>query len=245
MTDSEPTAAFPIRILYEEGPCVVVWKPPGLATQAPAQFDSLERRMRDWVRRKRGTTGNVYLGVPHRLDRPVSGAIVFALHVRAAHKLSKQFEARQVRKTYRAWVAGTPTAPEGDWIDHLRKVPDEPRSEIVPPHHPDAVEARMSYRVAGEAPGATLLEIQLGTGRMHQIRLQCAARGLPVLGDALYGSTYAWQPPVADARERPIALHAVELGFAHPMTREPVVIVAPPPDWWDRTAEVFRVPAAE
>ncbi len=94
------------EILLHSGPCIVAWKPPGLLTQAPPGIDSLEARVKDWLRGTEQKSGNIYLGVPHRLDRPVSGALVFARHVRAAQRLSRQFEARTVRKIYWACVSG-------------------------------------------------------------------------------------------------------------------------------------------
>lgn len=245
--------ATAIEILYESGPAVVVWKPSGLSTQAPPiAVDTLEVRMRRWVQRKRGTTGKVYLGLPHRLDRAVSGAVVFALHVRAARRLSEQFEQRTVRKVYLAGVEGEWSESltlEGSWVDHIRKVPDEARAERIPPTFPDAREARLRYRRVWSEGKRHWLEIELETGRMHQIRLQCACRGLPLLGDVLYGSQTILGDATLEPSARPIALHAGTLGFQHPMTREPVVVEAPLPDAWrslpgaDRLGRAFHAPA--
>lgn len=221
-----------LDILYEQGPCLALNKPAGLSTQAPAGIESLEVEVKDLLRARRERTGNVYLGMPHRLDRPVSGAVVVALHSRAARRLSKQFEARTVRKVYWAIVAGRLPEPSGVWTDWMRKVPDEARAEIVPPECEDARQAILRYDVIGETPLGSWLAIRLETGRMHQIRLQAASRGFPIIGDALYGSTIPFGPPEPDWRRRPIALHARELAFLHPMTREPVSIIAPLPESW-------------
>lgn len=224
--------AATLEILYQEGPCLVVNKPSGLLTQAPPGIDSLEERVRDYWRQREGKSGNLYVGVPHRLDRPVSGAIVFARHVRAARRLAAQFQARLVRKVYWACVGGWVVPERGTWEDTLRKVPDQPRAEIVPADHPEGRPALLHYRTLGAGPWGTWLEIELQTGRMHQIRVQAASRGYAVLGDAMYGSTAPFGPAVEDPRQQAIALHARRLAFLHPMTREPVEVDAPLPAVW-------------
>lgn len=219
-------------ILYEEGPCLVVCKPAGLSTQAPPGIDSLEVRIKTFLAQREQIAGRVYLGVPHRLDRPVSGAIVFARISRAAHRLCKQFERRQVRKTYWAAVEGRVEPDSGTWVDALRKVPNEARAEIVTADHPDAQTAVLHYRVVTRTSWGSLLEIELETGRMHQIRLQAATRGHSVLGDAQYGAAFPFGPACEDPRQRAIALHARSLAFRHPMVRKDVSVVAPLPGTW-------------
>ncbi len=159
-----------IEILYEEGPCLVVNKPPGLLTQAPPGIDSLEWRIKEFLRQRDSRLGRVYLGVPHRLDRPASGAMVFGTHSRAAHRLSKQFERREVGKTYWACVSGIVEPAEGTWINYTRKIPDQARAEVVGPEHPEGREAILRYRVLGAFGWGTWLEVALETGRMHQVR---------------------------------------------------------------------------
>ena len=221
-----------IEILYEEGPCLVVNKPPGLLTQAPPGIDSLEARIKAFLQGRDKKPGRVYLGVPHRLDRPASGAMVFGKHSRAAQRLSKQFERRLVRKVYWACVSGAVDPAQGTWINYTRKVPDEPRAEVVGPEYPDAREAILRYRTLGTFDWGTWLELTLETGRMHQARVQAAGRGHPVLGDTQYGSTIPFGPQHEDLRLRAIALHARTLSFQHPMTREAVVVTAPVPLAW-------------
>ena len=225
-----------IEILYEEGPCLGVAKPAGLLTQAPPGIDSLEARIKAFLKARDAKPGGVYLAVPHRLDRPVSGAMVFAKHVRAARRLSEQFEARSVRKIYWACVAGNVTPRSGSWTDLVRKIPDQARAEIIAPgraaEFPDARPATLHYRVRGQNERMTWLELELETGRMHQIRLQTSSRGHAVLGDWLYGSELAFGAPHEDQRLRPIALHARSLDFHHPMTHAQARLVAPlPVDW--------------
>src|SRR5262245_21123177 len=110
-----------LDILFDSGPCLVVNKPPGLLTQAPAGIDSLEVQVKAFYREREQKEGNIYLGLPHLLDRPVSGAIVFARHVRAAQRLSTQFENRTVTKVCWAFVEGDVQHDEGTWIDYLHK----------------------------------------------------------------------------------------------------------------------------
>jgi len=237
------------EILYEEGPCLAINKPAGLLTQAPRWIDSLERRIKKYLCETEGrpdpmTGGGGYLGIPHRLDRPVSGVILFGKHSRAAHRLAKQFEKREVQKRYWAVVAGTVEPQTGTWIDFMRKIPDVPQGEIVPEDHPDARKGVLHYTVLqtvtfGGTP-ATLLEIELETGRMHQIRLQTSIRGYPILGDAMYGSTVPFDNHFDDERTRSIALHAVSIAFCDPMTRQPVTLHAPLPETWNHfTPEIM------
>jgi len=210
-----------LGILYENGPCLVVAKPAGLLTQAPPGIDSLEMRIK-------AECGLDYLGVVHRLDRPATGAMVFGLTRKAAWKLSKQFEQRWVRKVYWVGVEGTVEPEDGAWVDTIRKVPDEPRAEISP----DGREAVLRYTVRGRSAWGTWLEVELATGRTHQIRVQAASRGHPVLGDAQYGATASFGPAHDDVRLRTIALHARRLCFRDPTSREDVTVVAPLPGAW-------------
>jgi RluA family pseudouridine synthase len=187
----------------------------------------MELRVRHWIKARAQKAGNIYLGVPHRIDRPVSGVLVFARHVRAARRISEQFEDRLVRKTYWACVQGRVDPAEGTWQDYLLKVPGEPRAMVVDADHPDARLARLHYRTLGESPWGSWLEIELETGRTHQIRVQASTRGFPVLGDTLYGSPTRFGVQHDDERLRAIALHGRTIEFRHPMNREPVRVVAP------------------
>jgi 23S rRNA pseudouridine1911/1915/1917 synthase len=222
-----------IDVLYDSGPCLVVNEPPGLLTQAPAGIDSLEVRVKAFYQEREQKQGNIYLGVPHRLDRPVSGAIVFARHVRAAQRLSAQFENRTVTKLYWAFVEGDVQPDEGTWTDHLHKRHGMAQAFVVPPDDPRGKLAVMQFRVLARRQIGTWLEVDLNTGRTHQIRVQTASRGHPVMGDAQYGSVRAFGQQHADERLRAIALHARQLGFNHPMTGEAVDVLAPLPTGWN------------
>lgn len=219
-------------ILYRNGPCLVVNKPSGVLTQAPPGIDSLEERIRQWLAAIEPQPFPPYLGIPHRLDRPASGAMVFALSAKAARKISRQFERRQVRKVYWALMAGRVDPPVGVWVDHVRKVPGEPRAEIVAKDHPEGRSAVLSYRTLAVLDDATWLEIELQTGRTHQIRIQAAGRGHAILGDAFYGSDRPFGPKSADPRQAAIALHARRLELLDPTSRELIGVAAPLPDYW-------------
>jgi 23S rRNA pseudouridine1911/1915/1917 synthase len=220
-------------LLYEEGPCLVVSKPGGLLTQGPPGIDSLELRVKQFLKQRDGKSGQVYLGVPHRLDRPVSGALILCKHVRAARRVAEQFQKREVAKIYFALVEGQVLHESGTWNDSMRKIPDTAKAELIPADHPEARKAVLHYRRLNVSSDHSLLEIQLETGRMHQIRLQAAVRGHAILGDYLYGCQVPFGPASDDPRCRWIALHALSLRFRHPMTREIVMVRAPfPHHWW-------------
>ena len=222
-----------ILLLHESGPLLAVNKPAGLLTQAPPGIDSAELRVKTLLKARDARTGNVYLAVPHRIDRPASGVLVLARHVRAARRICEQFEARLVRKVYWVCVEGEVTPEVGSWEDWMIKVPEEPRGAIVAENHPGARQALLRYRVIGRQRWGSWLEIELETGRTHQIRVQAAARGWPVVGDAMYGAKTSFGPPQEDPRLRPIALHAQSLGLRHPMTHEALTIEAPLAATWD------------
>ena len=235
------------EILYDQGPCLVVNKRPGLLTQAPAGIDSLEVQVKQFYRQREGkpSASKIYLGLPHRIDRPVSGAILFARHVRACCRLSSQFENRTIDKVYWALVKGPVEPEEGTWTDYIHKRHGMAHAEVVDRDHPAARHAVLHYRILRQIPSGyrasegadwppvTHLEIHLETGRTHQIRVQAGSRGHAVLGDAQYGSTNPCGQQQTDIRDRAIALHARQLVFRDPMTDELVDITAPLLEDWD------------
>jgi 23S rRNA pseudouridine1911/1915/1917 synthase len=247
-----------LDILYDSGGVLAVAKPAGLPTQAPTGIDSVESLLRERLfgpaaraavaaGRRRHPGG--FLGVPHRLDRPVSGVLLLATTPRAARLLSRQFERRQITKTYLAIVAAAAESPAiGEtftWHDTIRKLPDEPKAEIVAAVAAGGRdrEAVTTGRVAWAGSGRLLLELLPLTGRMHQLRLQAAARGMPVLGESLYTAPQVSDAPHAasgpqaaalplaqsDPRAAPIALHAWRIAFADPATAKAIELVCPLP----------------
>lgn len=219
-------------ILLERGAVLVLNKPGGLLTQAPPGIDSLELRTKQFLKTRDQKPGKVYLGVPHRLDRPVSGVIVVAKNVRATQRISAQIQKRTVTKKYWAVVEGHVAEPHGTWTDMMRKIPDEAKSELVAADSPDAKEAVLQFSVLSHSEDLSWLEIELHTGRTHQIRLQCASRGFPICGDTLYGANTEFGPETPDLRKRWIALHARQLIFEHPMDRIPISVTAELPAFW-------------
>jgi 23S rRNA pseudouridine1911/1915/1917 synthase len=223
----------PLVILFEDNHCLAIAKPAPLLTQAPPEVPSLEAQVRAYIKESGQKPGHVYLGIPHRLDRPVSGVVLFARQTKAAQRLHEQFQQRQVKKVYWAAVEGDVQPEAGVWEDWLLKVKEEARTERATPETPGARQAVLHYRRLGGDGSRTLLEIQPQTGRMHQIRVQTALRGWPVLGDVLYGATQPFGPPTELPRDRIIALHARELTFLHPIRYEPITVTAPLPATWD------------
>jgi 23S rRNA pseudouridine1911/1915/1917 synthase len=233
-----------LHVLYEDNHCLAVVKPAPLLTQGvPPGIPTLETMVKAYLKERYHKKGNVYLGIPHRLDRPVSGVVLFARNTKAARRLAEQFQNRQVRKVYWALVERSPEGnlpPEqGLWEDWLLKVAEEARTVPVSAQTPGARSARLQYRRLGEDDQGALLEIEPETGRMHQIRVQAAHRGWPIRGDVLYGSRLPFGPPAELPRDRLIALHARSLTFLHPIRYEPLTVTAPLPALWN--AEV-RMP---
>jgi 23S rRNA pseudouridine1911/1915/1917 synthase len=237
-----PVVLDSLHILYEDNHCLAVAKPAPLLTQGvPPGIPTLEALAKAYLKERYHKSGNVYLGIPHRLDRPVSGVVLFARSTKAARRLAEQFQERQVRKVYWAVVepssGGAPPPAEGVWEDWLLKVKEEARTERVPAETPGARRAALRFRSLRQAADGALLEIEPVTGRMHQIRVQAAARGWPVRGDVLYGARLPFGPPAALPRERVIALHARSLTFLHPIRYEPLTVTAPLPEIWGAWAQ--------
>jgi 23S rRNA pseudouridine1911/1915/1917 synthase len=228
---SEPPAE-PV-VLYEDNHCLAVAKPAPLLTQGvPPGIPTLEAQVKAYLKATYHKAGNVYLGIPHRLDRPVSGVVLFARNTKAARRLAVQFRERQVRKVYWAVVEGLAEPAEGVWEDWVVKVREEARTERGSPETPAARRALLHYGRLRTGPDWSMLELEPETGRMHQLRVQAAWRGWPILGDGQYGSTRPFGPPAELPRDRVIALHARSLTFLHPIRYEPITVTAPLPETW-------------
>lgn len=166
--------ARPNWLLLEDGPLLAVNKPVDLLTEGvPAGLPTMVGLVKEYLKQKYDKAGNVYLGIPHRLDRASSGVLVMTRNSKAAARVAEQFEKREVSKIYWALLEREPTESAAELVDWLRKIPDEARTEVVAQGSaPDAKEARLRYRVLGQQSFGTLVEIELLTGRMHQIRAQ-------------------------------------------------------------------------
>ncbi len=216
-----------LDILYEDNHLLAINKPAGLPTMGvAADAPSALALARDYIKQRYDKPGNVYLGVVSRLDAVVSGVLLFARTSKAAARLSQQFADRQTEKTYWAIAAGRLDPPAGRLLDWLVKDEAAQRMTIVPGDARGAQRAELHYRTLRAMGSDTLLEIQLVTGRKHQIRVQLAGQGHAIRGDRKYGS----RQPFAQG----IALHARRLVIEHPTRREPLELVAPLPVAWRR-----------
>ncbi|MEI8016553.1 MAG: RluA family pseudouridine synthase [Schlesneria sp.] len=211
-------------VLYEDNHCLAVDKPAGLLTMGDHTGEpTLVDAAREYLRVKYQKPGNVFVGVVHRLDRPVSGVVLFARTSKGASRLSEQFRAHSIEKIYLALVEGTVSAPYGVLRDRLVK--DHVRNVVsVTDREESGQECVLSFERLERFGRYSLLEVRPQTGRSHQIRVQLASQGWPIVGDRKYGS----QTSV----EGFIALHASSLTFAHPTTRESMAVVSPQPAAW-------------
>ena len=207
-----------LPILYEDNHLIAVCKPAGMLTQGDA---SGEPSLLDWVKRwiavQHQKPGNVFLGLLHRLDRPVCGVVLFAKTSKAAARLSQQFRERTVIKRYRAAVEGTITPPSGRLEHFIRHQEGARQVQVSNRPHSDAKTARLRYDTRWTGDKISVLEVQLETGRKHQIRAQLAHVGHPIVGDRLYGAR-----PRSDLDG--IALCSVSLAVLHPITKAPLII---------------------
>ncbi|MSP92992.1 MAG: RNA pseudouridine synthase [Myxococcales bacterium] len=218
----------PLRVLHVDNHLLAVDKPAGVPTQADASGDlDLLTQARTWVEQTFAKPGRAYLGLVHRLDRPARGVVVFARTSKAAARLHVQFSGRLARKTYRIVVQGDPGADTGT-LEH-RLESDEHGSRIVAGERGKL--ARLDWRVLGRQRGRSHVEVDLHSGRKHQIRVQFSAIGCPVVGDLRYGAA----APLAD---RSIALVAWRLEVEHPTTRERLVFEAGLPNGWPWGPEI-------
>jgi 23S rRNA pseudouridine1911/1915/1917 synthase len=227
-----PLTPSPPHVLHEDYHLIAVNKPAPLLTQAPPVVPSLEAMVKAYLKAKYAKPAGVYLGIPHRLDRPVSGVVVFARNTKAAQRVHAQFQQRTVTKVYWAAVEGEVVPDSGIWEDWVRKVAEESKAVRAVEGEPGAKHAVLAYRVLQRFAGGTLLELTPRTGRMHQLRVQSAWRGHPVYGDVMYGSARPFGPAWETPRDKVIALHARRLTIRHPVTKAELTFEAPLPDYW-------------
>jgi 23S rRNA pseudouridine1911/1915/1917 synthase len=214
-----------LDILYEDNHCLAILKPAGsVSAHFQGEQETLDKLVKRYLKEKYGKPGNVFLGVVHRLDKPVSGVLLFARTSKAAARLAKQFRDGSVEKVYWAIVEGAVARSAGSLEDWLRKNEDAGRVEVVDPDEPGARQALLHYQKKGEHGGLTWLEVRPQTGRTHQLRVQLAHHGHPIHGDAKYGSVHTFG--------RAIGLHARALTFLHPVRYEPITLTADVPRTW-------------
>ncbi len=212
-------------VFYEDNHLLALYKPSGLLVQADQTGDpSLLALAKAWLKEKYQKPGRVFLGLVHRLDRPVAGVVVFAKTSKAAKRLSEQFRSTTAEKSYTAVVEGVLRQPSGRLIHPIERInggssriPDAPTSK--------SREARLQFALSGTSGGRSLVHVRLETGRHHQIRAQLAYIGHPVLGDIRYGAS-------APLAEKQIALCATEISVLHPTERNPRTFASPLPAGW-------------
>jgi 23S rRNA pseudouridine1911/1915/1917 synthase len=215
-----------LEVLYEDNHLLVVNKPAGLPTQGVVEgAASVVTLAKAYLKHKYRKPGNVYLGVVSRLDASTSGVLVLARTSKAAARLAAQFRDHEAEKIYWALVEQSPDPSAGDLSHWLLKNDRQRRMEVVPPRRPGSQHAKLTYATLRSEKAGTLVEVHLHTGRKHQIRLQLATIGCPILGDAKYGSRTKFAGTG-------IALHAVQLAIEHPTTKERLEFRAPPPSTW-------------
>ena len=220
------------EILYEDNHIIIVNKRSSDLVQGDGTGDeSLDNIVRSYIKEKYKKPGDVFLGVVHRLDRPVSGCVVYARTSKALSRLSELFRTREVKKTYWAIVTDRPPAEEGKLSNWLKKNEKQNKSYVYDKEVKGSKLAELSYSVLARSEKYYLLEVDLQTGRHHQIRAQLAAAKCPIKGDLKYGAPRSNEGGG-------ISLHSRRVTFIHPVKNEEITVTAPLPE--DRIWKLFK-----
>lgn len=213
-----------LQVLYEDNHLIVVNKRAGDIVQGDKTGDTpLSEIVKEYIKNKYNKAGNVYLGVVHRLDRPTTGIVLFARTSKALPRLNKLFSSKEAEKTYWAIVKNAPTPLSGTLTNWLVRNPKQNKSFSHTRELPDSKKAVLHYKTLKTLDNYSLLEIDLETGRHHQIRSQLSAIGSPIKGDLKYGFPRS-------NKDASIHLHARKLSFIHPVKKERIEIIAPLPN---------------
>lgn len=213
-----------LEVLHEDNHIIVVNKRPGDIVQGDKTGDKpLSEVVKSYLKEKYNKPGNVYLGVVHRLDRPTSGVVLFSKTSKALPRLNKLFQNKDAKKTYWAIVKQRPPKDRDMLVHYMKRNPKQNKSYAHINEVPDSKKAVLHYKILKELDNYFLLEIDLETGRHHQIRSQLSAIGCPIKGDLKYGFDRS-------NKDGSIHLHSRELNFVHPVKKEPVHIIAPTPE---------------
>ena len=212
-----------MNVLYEDNHIIIVNKASGEIVQGDKTGDTpLVETVRAYIKEKYNKPGNVFCGLTHRLDRPVSGVVIFAKTSKALERINNMLQKHEIKKTYWAIVKNTPKQAEGTLVNYLVRNEKQNKSYAYNTEKPNSKRAELNYKAIGKSDNYTLLEVNLITGRHHQIRCQLAAMGCPIKGDLKYGF----------ARSNPdgsISLHARSVEFTHPVSKELIHVEAPTP----------------
>lgn len=224
-----------MTVVYEDNHIIIVNKTASEIVQGDKTGDvPLSETVKQYLKEKYQKPGNVFIGVTHRLDRPVSGLVVFAKTSKALSRLNEMFKNSEVKKTYWAIVKQTPAETEGELVNYLVRNEKQNKSYAYDTEKPGSKKAVLHYRLIARSDNYCLLEVDLKTGRHHQIRCQLAKMGCPIKGDLKYGFP----------RSNPdgsISLHARRVRFVHPVSKELIDVVAPVPSdnlWQSLTASL-------
>lgn len=213
-----------MRPLYEDNHIIIVYKEVGEIVQGDKTGDKpLSETVKEWIKAKYNKPGNVFLGVVHRLDRPVAGLVIFGRTSKATSRLNKMFRDGDVHKTYWAIVQGCPKEPQAELVNWIVRNEKMNKSFAYDREVPNSKKAILTYKLIGKGDNYSLLEINLRTGRHHQIRCQLSHIGLPIKGDLKYGAR----------RSNPdggISLISHKVEFVHPVSHKPISVVSPLPD---------------
>lgn len=213
-----------LQVLFEDNHIIIVNKRSGDITQGDKTGDKpLSDVVKNYIKTKFNKPGNVYLGVVHRLDRPTSGVIIFARTSKALERLNKMLREKKINKTYWAIVKGCPKKEKDTLINFLKKNPKKNKSSVYQHEISGAKRAVLHYQVIQKLDNYSLLEIDLETGRHHQIRTQLSAIGFPIKGDLKYGFNRS-------NKDGSIHLHARKIEFIHPVSKEQISLIAPTPN---------------
>ena len=213
-----------LQVLHEDNHVIVINKRPGDIVQGDKTGDTpLSEVVKEYIKEKYNKPGNVYLGVVHRLDRPTSGIVVFARTSKALPRLNQLFKDRDAKKTYWALVKNMPPKEAGTLTHYLKRNPKQNKSYAHIKEVPESKKAVLDYKVIQKLDNYFLLEIDLHTGRHHQIRSQLSAIGCPIKGDLKYGFDRS-------NKDASISLHARKLSFDHPVKDLVLNLVAPLPN---------------
>ncbi len=212
-----------INVLYEDNHLLIVEKPVNIAVQEDASKDmDLLNMLKSYIKEKYNKPGDVYLGLVHRLDRPVGGVMVFARTSKAASRLSNELRKQQIYRKYKAIIRGTLPNKQGELVDYLYKDRKKNLVSVVSSKNKDGKKAILEYKVLSKKDNLSMLEVELKTGRSHQIRVQLANQGTPLYGDQKYGEH-------VNKHGQQIALWASSLSVKHPTKDEMITVESEPP----------------
>lgn len=213
-----------MTVLYEDNHIIIVNKSSSEIVQADKTGDTpLSEMVKAFLKEKYNKQGNVYIGVTHRLDRPVSGIVVFAKTSKALARLNDMFAKKDVKKTYWAIVCKMPPQEEGQLVNYLVKNEKQNKSYAYDKEVPNSKKSILNYKLIGKSDRYCLLEVDLQTGRHHQIRCQLAKIGCVIKGDLKYGAERS-------NKDGSISLHARSISFTHPVSKQEINVVAPSPN---------------